>query len=280
MIYHGIANIIDRRAELPTNAKGGPRQRVPMAAKRGIVFHYNGPEVPPTRPDWDQVVIDANYHAFVKDWSAEQGIQHGDGLMYHLAIARDGALWLTRDFESTLWHCATAKNRTALACFVVMGGMQRATAAQIATCARLSQEAIRVFGWSRRDITGHMEESPTSCPGTLMGDFVLPFRAGVVRPGEPGDNVTDGQWFDETKHFVGGGFYRFWMERGGLPIFGYPISDEFDLADPAAPGGKRTVQVFERAVMEYWPEDPGQPIKLRLVGNDLVAAGIVTVPAA
>lgn len=278
MIYYGIPNLIDRRADLPTNAKGGPRQTLPMGTKRGIVFHYNGPPVPQRRPDWDQVVFDAQYHAFIKDWSPQTGIQHGDGLMYHMAVARDGTAWLTRSFEDVLWHCGTSKNRTALACYVNMGGMQRATGAQIATCARLSQEAMRVFGWSRRDITGHLEESSTDCPGTLMGDFVLPFRAGVVRPGEPEDNVADGQWFEATGHYVGGGFYDFWMTRGGLAIFGYPISDEFDQADAAAPGGKRTVQAFERAVFEYHPEDPSQPIKLRLVGNDVVAAGIITPP--
>jgi hypothetical protein len=199
--------------------------------------------------------------------------------MYHMAVARDGTAWITRDFEASLYHCATAKNRSALAVFVVMGGMQRATAAQIATCARLAGDGIRAHGWDRADITGHMEESATSCPGTLMGDFILPFRAGIVRPGEPGDNMAEGQWFDETKHFVGGGFYAYWLTNGGLRIFGFPKSEEFDLADASAPGGKRTVQVFERAVFEFWPEDPQQPIKLRLLGNEAVAAGLIAVPA-
>jgi len=92
--------------------------------------------------------------------------------------------------------------------------------------------------------------------------------------------VSDGMYFDATGFFVGGGFYQFWITHGGLAIFGYPLSNEFQQADPTAPQGSRTIQVFERAVMEYWPEDVYQPIKLRLVGQDVLDAGIIEVPAA
>jgi N-acetyl-anhydromuramyl-L-alanine amidase AmpD len=45
---------------------------------------------------------------------------------------------------------------------------------------------------------------------------------------------------------IGGGFRRFWEERGGLPIFGWPISEEFR-------ENGVTVQYFERARFEHRP---------------------------
>jgi N-acetyl-anhydromuramyl-L-alanine amidase AmpD len=46
---------------------------------------------------------------------------------------------------------------------------------------------------------------------------------------------------------LGGGFRRFWEERGGLPIFGWPITEEFR-------ENGVTVQYFERARMEHRPD--------------------------
>ena len=36
-------------------------------------------------------------------------------------------------------------------------------------------------------------------------------------------------------------------------LFGLPLSEEFDA--PAADGVRRTMQLFERAVLAYYPED-------------------------
>lgn len=38
---------------------------------------------------------------------------------------------------------------------------------------------------------------------------------------------SDGQYFHVTQHNVQGRFLQFWQENGGLPIFGYPLSEEF-----------------------------------------------------
>ena len=46
---------------------------------------------------------------------------------------------------------------------------------------------------------------------------------------------------------IGGGFRRFWEERGGLAIFGWPITEEFR-------ENGVTVQYFERARMEHRPD--------------------------
>jgi N-acetyl-anhydromuramyl-L-alanine amidase AmpD len=46
---------------------------------------------------------------------------------------------------------------------------------------------------------------------------------------------------------IGGGFRRFWEERGGLAVFGWPITEEFQESGV-------TVQYFERARFEHRPD--------------------------
>ena len=48
------------------------------------------------------------------------------------------------------------------------------------------------------------------------------------------------------KH-IGGGFRRFWETRGGVGVFGYPITEEME-------EGGITVQYFERARFEWRPD--------------------------
>ena len=88
------------------------------------------------------------------------------------------------------------------------------------------------------------------------------------------DGAADGGtlYFPETKHTLSGKFLQFWQKRGGLPIFGYPISEPFEEASPAD-GQMRLTQYFERARFEYYPEALGsfyqqqaQALGLRLAG--------------
>src|SRR5205814_490079 len=69
------------------------------------------------------------------------------------------------------------------------------------------------------------------------------------------DGTPDGgtQYFPETKHTLSGKFLKFWLKRGGLPIFGYPISEPFE--ERGADGQTHITQYFERARLEYHPED-------------------------
>jgi hypothetical protein len=69
------------------------------------------------------------------------------------------------------------------------------------------------------------------------------------------DGAPDGGelYFQETKHTLSGKFLRFWQKRGGLRVFGYPISEPFE--ELAADGQTRITQYFERARFEYHPED-------------------------
>lgn len=248
--HHGLTGLRDRRGELPRNSSGGPNQQRSVSSKHGVVIHYQGPDVPASADDWALLQADARYH-IAKDWSsADAGIQHGDGLMYHLSIGRDGTANLCRDFQAVLWHCGTQKNASALAWHVMLGGRQHATPAQLVTLERLADEALAAGLTTRRQLTGHLEESATSCPGTLMGDFILPWRAGESIGAPP---MADGHYFSATGYYVGGAFFQFWSEYGALPIFGLPLSNE--QPGPCEDGATRTIQWFERARFEYHPEE-------------------------
>jgi hypothetical protein len=66
------------------------------------------------------------------------------------------------------------------------------------------------------------------------------------------------EYFAETGHYVCEQFLEFYETRGGLEIFGYPLTEAFD--DPAR--GLR-VQYFQRARMEWHPYNP-EPYRLQL----------------
>jgi hypothetical protein len=63
-------------------------------------------------------------------------------------------------------------------------------------------------------------------------------------------------FFPETNHNVGPTFLAYWKKFGGLPTFGYPIS-ELLTEQNAGDGKDYLVQYFERARFEYHPEKLG-----------------------
>jgi len=75
------------------------------------------------------------------------------------------------------------------------------------------------------------------------------------------------RYFYQTGHVVTEGFLDFFDRRGGLDIFGYPISE-------AQVEGGRTVQWFQRARMEWWPENAAQwRVQLTLLGTMVYQGG-------
>ncbi len=73
-------------------------------------------------------------------------------------------------------------------------------------------------------------------------------------------------YFHETGHYLSGIFREYWDANGGIVTFGYPLSEP--LQEPDIYTGKlHTVQYFERARMEYHPEEkPGFEILLGHLG--------------
>ena len=76
-------------------------------------------------------------------------------------------------------------------------------------------------------------------------------------------NDDGAMFFPETKHTLANGFRLYWQANGGLPIYGYPLSQEFTERN-ADDGNSYTVQYFERARFEYHPEHKGTPYEVLL----------------
>ena len=75
----------------------------------------------------------------------------------------------------------------------------------------------------------------------------LPIQAGTNK---------DCTYYTQTQHRLCLGFRDYWTKHGGLDLFGYPISEEFRERN-ADTGEIYTVQYFERARMEWHPENRG-----------------------
>ena len=74
---------------------------------------------------------------------------------------------------------------------------------------------------------------------------------------------TSGTYFPQTGHSLGEPFLSYWQSQGGLPVYGYPISEAFDERSPTD-GKMYRVQYFQRNRLEYHPEAKGTPFEIQL----------------
>jgi uncharacterized protein YkwD len=110
-------------------------------------------------------------------------------------------------------------------------------------------------------------EQPPELAGTgrgvalgLLGVELTQGRTFVKSP--PFASTAKNIYVKETGHSLGELFLSYWKKNGGLDLFGYPLSETI-LEDG------RTVQWFERARFEYFPEliKAGTPVQLTLLGS-------------
>jgi len=87
--------------------------------------------------------------------------------------------------------------------------------------------------------------------------------AALCAPGElrAQAQTPPSQYFPQTGHTVRGGFLQFFNAHGGLEIFGYPMTIEFN-------EGGQLVQYFQRARMEAHPASPN-PVWLGSLASEL-----------
>jgi spore germination protein len=75
---------------------------------------------------------------------------------------------------------------------------------------------------------------------------------------------TDTLWyFHETGHTLRTVFLNYWLQNGGLPVFGFPQTEEFQELN-ADTLREHTTQYFERQRYEYHPEHAGTPYEVLL----------------
>ncbi|MDQ5824311.1 MAG: lamin tail domain-containing protein [Chloroflexota bacterium] len=113
---------------------------------------------------------------------------------------------------------------------------------------------------------------PASRLFTVTTLLVLPALVAALLPVSAGTRAnalsqTESRTFPETGFTVRGLFLRYWLEHGGLPQQGFPITNEF--AEVSDLDGKAyRVQYFERAVFEYHPENlPPHNVLLSQLGT-------------
>lgn len=116
--------------------------------------------------------------------------------------------------------------------------------------------------FERVRMEAHPESSSLGYP-VLMGRLGAEMtQSAQFNKVAPFASSSDRAYMDATGHSVGGGFYSYWKANGGVQLFGYPISEEFQESG-------HTVQWFERARFEYHPElaSTGRTVQLSLLGS-------------
>lgn len=134
------------------------------------------------------------------------------------------------------------------------------------------QDGMTVQYFERARFELHPEDAGTiwEVQGMLLGSWAASGRNDPAFAPWPADDHpasdADHRFFPETRHYLSNGFKAYWESNGGLPVFGYPISEEFS-------ENGFTVQYFERARLEWHPEYAGTryAVLLGLLGVDRAA---------
>ncbi len=89
----------------------------------------------------------------------------------------------------------------------------------------------------------------------VTGAFVVLLVPTLAAFGAPrAEAQSECQTFDVTGYEVCGDLLTFWNDNGGLPVFGYPITEAAEEVSPET-GDMHTVQYFERERLESHPEN-------------------------
>jgi hypothetical protein len=131
---------------------------------------------------------------------------------------------------------------------------------------------VQWFERARFELHPEFAGTPYEVELGLLGKELAQGRQGQApfEPIAPFASAPDRVFFPETSHSLAGSFQAYWAANGGLPIFGYPISEAFPEANPTD-GQVYTVQYFERARFEEHPANPpAYQVELGLLGSQLM----------
>jgi hypothetical protein len=134
-------------------------------------------------------------------------------------------------------------------------------------------EFYRVQYFERAVLEEHPENAGTQfyVLGRLMGNEIIKGRENEG-PFQPVADSGDGMYDATTSHTLRNGpapFRSFWLNNGGLAVFGHPKSEQFQEVNKAD-GQTYWVQYFERQRMEWHPNEPNPKYRvlLGLLGNE------------
>jgi hypothetical protein len=117
-----------------------------------------------------------------------------------------------------------------------------------------------------------------SQPRVDLGNLGVEASSDRVFPKSPPvEDSADRRYIAQTQHVIKYGFKDVWETRGAERIFGYPISEE--VQEVLDDGEWHTVQYFEKARFEYWPDlPPGQRVLISHLGRRLLPASPLPQP--
>jgi hypothetical protein len=116
-----------------------------------------------------------------------------------------------------------------------------------------TEQLVQLFERSILEYNPHDDSRPL-VQGRRVGTFAwAPDWA--RQPIEPFEDTARSRYFAATGHSLSNGFKDEWESRGGLEVFGYPLTEEFGAE--TADGRKYVAQIFERARFEWWPDRVG-----------------------
>jgi hypothetical protein len=105
----------------------------------------------------------------------------------------------------------------------------------------------------------------------LLGNIITSGR-GIEVGFQPTSAINGQHYFSQTGHNVPEIFYHYWATRGGLAVYGYPISEPIIERSPTD-GRFYQVQYFERNRFEYHPElSADYQVSLGLLGTQILKA--------
>ncbi len=183
----------------------------------------------------------------------------------------DGLRWVKMADGEQLSPLVSNAKLTALPTLITLNAQNRAIETGLSSTIlyALNSEG-RLVRYENRDFGSGVYANILN-KGVIVADFSL--YGGVnpaarVTPPEAGNTDPNRQYFNETGHYLAGGFKNYWAQNNGLKVFGYPVTEEFSEFDPQT-NLRRTVQYFERAKLEYLPNQlPGNEIQVALLGKE------------
>lgn len=178
-----------------------------------------------------------------------------------------GARAATYCFEGATAYCA----ENAFLNFWETHGGTRILGLPVSAAFRDDRGLIVQF-YERAVLEWHPEQRPEfQVLLTLLGAEQLGNRPQRSAPAVP--CAGECRTFPDTGHSLRGNFLQYWVANGGLPVFGFPITEEFQEISPTN-GQSYTVQYFERNRFEWHDEvsDPQYKVLLGLLGYEKLQA--------
>jgi len=219
----------------------------------------------PLQPAWITIHETANESPGA-DAEAHRRFVHAgggpEGVSFHFVVDDREAVQLLPIVENG-WHAGDGPrgpgNRTSVAIeLCVHAGSDWARTQEHG--ARLAAALCRAFGLPAERVVPHQRWSGKGCPRRLLAQGFGRFADRVAE-----QLRAAGRFFPQTGYTLRGDFLAFWEARGGLELFGYPLSAE--RRERCEDGHEHWVQWFERACFERHEElPPGRQVLLRRLG--------------